>query len=98
MRRFGIEVAAEERAEIESLLRRQLVVRDQEDFITSFDPREGDTLQRAVDDLVDHFHAPDGSGYAESDMVIWRDGRIMAVVRLGDDGEPRATLFPEPAS
>jgi len=93
MRRFVIEVAADERRELESILRRQFVVRNEEDFITSFDPREGDTLRVAVDDLIEHFHEPDGDGYDEVDMVVWRNGRIMAVVRRGEDGEPRATLF-----
>ncbi len=31
-------------------------------------------------------------------MVVWRDGRILAVVRRGDDGEPEATLFIADAS
>jgi hypothetical protein len=93
MRRFGIEVAADERRELESIIRRQFVVRDEEDFITSFDPHEGDTLRGAVDDLIANFNEPDGSGYDGADMVIWRNGRIMAVVRRGDDGEPQATLF-----
>ena len=94
MGRFGIEVPADERRELEAILRRQFVVRDEQDFITSFDPREGDTLRGAVDDLVEHFNDPDGSGYDGADMVVWRDGRIMAVVRRGEDGVPDATVFP----
>ena len=93
MRRFDCEVAADERRELEAILRRQFVVRDEEEFITSFDPSEGDTLRLAVDDLVEHFHDPDGDGYDGVDMVVWRDGRILAVVRRGGDGEPVATVF-----
>ena len=93
MQRFGDEVAADERRELETILRRQFVVRDEQEFITSFDPGEGDTLRDAIDDLVGHFHDPDGDGYDGTDMVVWRDGRILAVVRLGDDGAPHATLF-----
>jgi hypothetical protein len=93
MRRFGIEVAADERRELEAIIRRQFVVRDVEQFITSFDPVDGDTLRGAVADLIEHFHDPDGDGYDDTDMVIWRDGRVMAVVRRGKDGEPEATVF-----
>jgi hypothetical protein len=93
MRRLGIEMPADERRELEAVLRRQFVVRDEQDFITSFDPGDGDTLDDAVADLVEHFHDPDGDGYDDTDMVVWRDGRIVAVVRRGDDGEPHAILF-----
>jgi hypothetical protein len=95
MRRSGIEVSADERRELEAILRRQFVVRDEQDFITSFDPREGDTLRGAIDDLVEHFNDPDGSGYDGGDMVVWCDGRIMAVVRRGEEGVPEATVFPD---
>lgn len=95
MRRFSIEVPADERRELESILRRQFVVRGQEEFITSFDPLEGDTLFDAVDDLVEHFNDPDGDGYDGADMVVWCDGRIMAIVRRGDGGIPEATVFDE---
>ncbi len=93
MRRFRIEVAADERRELESTLTRQFVVRDEQEFITCFDPGAGDTLGDVVADLVKHFHEPDGDGYDDTDMVIWRNGRIMAVVRRGEDGQPQATLF-----
>jgi hypothetical protein len=93
MHPFGIEVAPDERRELESILRRQYVVRDEQDFITSFDPRDGDTLDAAVADLVEHFHDPDGDGYDGTDMVVWRGGRIVAIVRRGDDGAPDVTLF-----
>jgi hypothetical protein len=93
MRRFGIDWASDDRPEHEAILRRQFVVRDQEEFITSFDPRDGGTLRETIADLMEHFHAPDGEGYADTDMVVWRDGRIVAVVRRGEDGEPQATIF-----
>jgi hypothetical protein len=94
MRSIRIAVGPEERRELESILRRQYVVRDEQDFITSFDPSEGESLQDVIDDLLSHFSDPDGEGYDETDMVVWRDGRIMAVVRLDDQGLPRATIFP----
>jgi hypothetical protein len=75
------------------MLRRQFVVRDEEELITCFDPDAGDTLHGAIADLITHFHEPDGDGYDGSDMVIWRGGRILAVVRLGENGEPIATVF-----
>src|SRR5277367_5661924 len=94
MRSLRIAVGPEERRELESILRRQYVVRDEQDFITSFDPAEGESLQDVIDDLISHFSAPDGLGYAETDMVVWRDGRIVAVVRRDEDGLPQASMFP----
>jgi hypothetical protein len=93
MRGTRVAVGAEERRELESILRRQFIVRDQEDFITSFDPLDGDTLEGVVEELVANFHAPDGFGYENSDMVVWRDGRIVAIVRGDDEGNPTATSF-----
>ena len=93
MRGLRIAVGPEERRELESILRRQYVVRDEQDFITSFDPSEGDSLQVVLDDLISHFSDPDGLGYDETDMVVWRDGRIVAVVRRDEEGLPRATVF-----
>jgi hypothetical protein len=93
MRRSCIDVPADERKELEAVLKRQYVVRDVEDFITSFDPSEGDTLGTALHELVDHYHGDGDAGYGEADLVIWRDRRIIAVVRRGDDGQPCVTLF-----
>jgi hypothetical protein len=93
MRSVRIAVGPEERRELESILRRQYVVRDEQDFITSFDPSEGDSLQDVIDDLIAHFSDPDGEGYDETDMVVWRDGRIAAVVHRDEAGQPQATVF-----
>ena len=93
MRRFSIDRNSNDREEHEALIRRQFVVRDEQDFITSFDPADGDTLRSVVCDLVSHFHAPDGEGYGGTDMVVWNDGRIVALVRKGHDGHPHPTLF-----
>jgi hypothetical protein len=93
MRNYCIDVPADERKELEEVLRRQYVVRDVEDFITSFDPFEGDTLGTALHELVDHYHDDGEDGYGEADLVIWRDRRIVAVVRRGDAGQPCVTLF-----
>lgn len=93
MRALATAVSLEEQLEIEGLIRRQFVVRDQDELITCFDPEMGDTLESALRDLVGFFHAPDGEGYAETDMVIWQDRRIIAVVRMGRDGSPQSTIF-----
>ena len=93
MRRLSIEVPADEREELEAILKRQYVVRDSEDFITSFDPTEGDTLGTALHQLVDHYHLDGEEGYGEADLVIWKDRRILAVVRRGDEGQPLVTVF-----
>jgi hypothetical protein len=93
MRGTRVTVGAEERRELESILRRQFIVRDQEDFITSFDPSDGDTLEGVVEELVANFHAPVGLGYENTDMVVWRDGRIVAIVRGDHEGNPMAILF-----
>jgi hypothetical protein len=93
MRSLRIAVGPEERRELESILSRQFVVRGEQDFITSFDPSDGDSLQVVIDDLVAHFSDPDGVGYDETDMVVWRDGRIQAVVRRDEAGMPRVTIF-----
>ena len=98
MRLFRSEVGAMERRELESLLRRQFVVRGEDEFLTSFDPAEGGTLQSAIKDLIDYFHGDDGDGYARSDMVVWQNGLILAVVREGKDGRPEATIFAESRS
>jgi len=93
MRRFTIDLTNQERRELEAVLRRQFVVRDDQEVLTCFDPAAGDSLDSAIHHLTRHFHAPDGDGYAGTDMVVWRDRRIMAVVRMGANGEPEVTRF-----
>jgi len=93
MRRFSIQVRPIEPDDDAAMIRRQFVVRDEQEFITSFDPIDGATLESVVSDLTRDFHAPDGDGYDGTDMVVWRAGRIVALVRKGDDGEPQAVVF-----
>jgi hypothetical protein len=50
-----------------------------------------DTLTDVIDDPVMDFDDPDGT--AARDMAIWRDGRIMAVIRKGWDGRPEVVGF-----
>jgi hypothetical protein len=49
------------------------------------------TLSDVIDDLVQDLEDPDGTD--ARDMAIWRDGRIMAVIRKGWDGRPEVVRF-----
>jgi hypothetical protein len=49
------------------------------------------TVEGFVAGLVTGFH--DESGIDGEDLVFWLDGRLVAVVRKGEDGEPIATIF-----
>jgi hypothetical protein len=93
MRRFRIEDLGGDRNYHLAVLSRQYVVRHQEEFITSFDPDEGETVESVVDDLVTYFPLPDGEGYDYTDMVVWQNERIVAVVRRGEDGQAEAIIF-----
>ncbi len=79
--------------EHQALIDRQYVVRHEDEFVTSFDPEEGDTLTTVLRHLVTGFQKPHGQGYDYTDMVVWRNRRIVAVVRQGSDGNPIATVF-----
>jgi hypothetical protein len=54
-------------------------------------PTRDYTLRDVIDDLVKDFDDPGGTD--ARDMTVWRDGRILAVVRKGTDGRPEVTEF-----
>ncbi len=54
-------------------------------------PTRNYTLQDVMDDLVKDFADPEGTD--ARDMAVWRDGRILAVVRKRRDGRPEVTTF-----
>ncbi|MEJ7638511.1 MAG: hypothetical protein WKF75_11195 [Singulisphaera sp.] len=63
------------------------------------------TIDDVVADVVRRFDLPilddaaiEGGGYEEEgfggqDVAIWRDGKVLAVVRRGGDGRPEVTRF-----
>ncbi len=59
------------------------------------------TTDDVVADVVKRFDyplrdlAPRGveNGFGGEDVAVWRDGKLLAVVRRGADGEPEATRF-----
>jgi hypothetical protein len=54
-------------------------------------PTRDDSLRDVIDDLVRDFTDPGGTD--ARDMAVWRDGRILAVVRKGRDGRPEVIDF-----
>jgi hypothetical protein len=54
-------------------------------------PTRDYSLRDVIDDLVRDFD--DSEGTDARDMAVWRDGRILAVVRKGRDGRPEVTVF-----
>ena len=68
-----------------------------------FEPTRDFTTDDVVADVVRRFDLPsmddvdfDGDeedGFAGQDVAIWRDGKVLAVVRRGADGRPEATRF-----
>jgi hypothetical protein len=54
-------------------------------------PTRDDTLQDVIADLVKDFADPGGTD--ARDLAVWRDGRIPAVIRRGQDGRPEVTRF-----
>lgn len=54
-------------------------------------PTRDYSLRDVIDDLVKDFDDPDGTD--ARDMAVWRDGRILAVVRKGRDGRPEVIDF-----
>jgi hypothetical protein len=63
---------------------------------------ESATHNDVVDDLIEHFEESFPPGYADADspkglfgrdLAVWQDGRLMAVVRRGFDGQPVATMY-----
>jgi len=54
-------------------------------------PTRNYSLQDVVEDLVRDFDDPDGTD--ARDMAVWRDGRILAVIRKGPNGRPEVIDF-----
>jgi hypothetical protein len=54
-------------------------------------PTRDYSLRDVIDDLVRDFDDPEGTD--ARDMAVWRDGRILAVVRKGRDGRPEVVEF-----
>ena len=54
-------------------------------------PTRDYSLKDVIDDLIEDFDDPDGTD--ARDMAVWRDGRILAVVRKGRDGRPEVIDF-----
>ncbi len=54
-------------------------------------PTRDYSLRDVIDDLIKDFDDPDGTD--ARDMAVWRDGRILAVVRKGTDGRPVVIEF-----
>jgi hypothetical protein len=54
-------------------------------------PTRDYSLRDVIDDLVRDFEDPDGTD--ARDMAVWRDGRILAVVRRGRAGRPEVIDF-----
>ena len=54
-------------------------------------PTRDDSLRDVIDDLVRDFGDPEGTD--ARDMAVWRDGRILAVVRKGRDSRPEVIDF-----
>ncbi|QEH31723.1 hypothetical protein OJF2_01880 [Aquisphaera giovannonii] len=54
-------------------------------------PTRDYTLKDVISDLLRDFDDPDGTD--ARDMAVWRDGRILAVIRKGRDGRPELIDF-----
>ena len=54
-------------------------------------PTRDYSLSDVIADLVRDFDDPGGTD--ARDMAVWKDGRILAVVRRGDQGRPEVTTF-----
>jgi hypothetical protein len=54
-------------------------------------PTRDYSLEDVVADLVRDFDDPDGTD--ARDMAVWKDGRILAVVRRGNEGKPEVITF-----
>jgi hypothetical protein len=61
--------------------------------IESYDPDRYPGARDVTDDLVMRWASLYPEGREEWDLVVWRDGRAVAVVRTGPEGGPEVTLF-----
>jgi hypothetical protein len=57
----------------------------------AYNPTREYDLEHVIENLVDGFESTGGVG--GKDLAIWRDGRILAVIRQGDDGRVEVTRF-----
>jgi hypothetical protein len=75
--------------------RDHFTVFDEDGFLTSFSarPPASATVESVVVVLSRDFRGTNGAGYDGLDMAVWNDGRIVAVIRAGADGEPVGTIF-----
>jgi hypothetical protein len=61
--------------------------------IESYDPDRFPTVREVTEDLAHRWASLLPGGVEEWDLVVWRGGRVRAVVRTGDEGGPEITLF-----
>lgn len=61
--------------------------------IESYDPDRYPTSRDVTDDLVLRWISLYPEGRDEWDLTVWRDGRVIAVIRTGLEGNPEVTLF-----
>ncbi len=57
----------------------------------AYNPTRDFALKDVIADLVGDFDDPEGTD--ARDMAVWRDGRILAVIRRGRDGRPEVIDF-----
>jgi hypothetical protein len=57
----------------------------------AYNPTRNYSLKDVIEDLIRDFDDPEGTD--ARDMAVWRDGRILAVVRRGRDGRPEVIDF-----
>jgi hypothetical protein len=63
------------------------------ELIESYDPDRYPTARDVTDDLADRWASLLPEGGDEWDLVVWRVGRAVAVVRTGPEGGPEVTIF-----
>lgn len=75
--------------------RDHFTVFDEDGFLTAFSVHSpaNATVDSVICTLSRDFRGTNGTGYNGLDMAVWNDGRIVAVVRGGADGEPVGTIF-----
>ncbi len=62
-------------------------------LLETYDPERFPTTRDVTDDLVTRWSSLGPEGFEEWDLTIWRDGRVVAVVRTGASGSPEVTHF-----
>jgi hypothetical protein len=61
--------------------------------IEAYEPDRYPTVREVAEDLADRWASLLPEGFEERDLVVWRGGRVRAVVRTGEGGVPEVTLF-----